>query len=154
MRRAALTSPPIYSLSVSLKVAKPTITPRVWEWLFTSAVVQRIYTVLKRVIFAVDEEELAEGEEPLSVVLERQISYSADEDGLNGLLKHLGDSPWCEVLKVIQDGFNKANPCKSFSVWNNVDADFKDFIGGLTNFNPAKRLMAQEALAHRRFGDV
>ena len=54
---------------------------------------QCIYAVFKRVIFAVDEEELADGEEPLAVVLERQISYFADEDGLNGLLKHLGDSP-------------------------------------------------------------
>jgi hypothetical protein len=64
--------------------------------------------MLKRVIFAVDEEELAESEEPLSVVLDRQMSYFADEDGLNGLLKHLGDSPWCEVFKVIRDGFNKS----------------------------------------------
>jgi hypothetical protein len=66
--------------------------------------VQCIYAVLKRVIFAVGEEELAQGEERLSIVLERQISYFADEDGLNGLLKHLGDSPWCEVFKVIRDG--------------------------------------------------
>lgn len=115
---------------------------------------QCIYAVLQRVIFAVAEEELANGEEPLSVVLERQISYFADEDGLNGLLKHLGDSPWCEVLKVIRDGFNKANPRKPFSLWRNVDADFKDLIGGLTNFDPVKRLTAHEALAHRWFGDV
>ncbi|KAN0078895.1 hypothetical protein V8E54_005408 [Elaphomyces granulatus] len=44
-----------------------------------SAVVQCIYAVLRRGIFAVDE---ADGEEPFSVVLERQISYFADEDGL------------------------------------------------------------------------
>jgi len=75
--------------------------PRVLDRLFTSVVVQCIYAVLKRVIFAIDEEE------PLSVALECQISYFADEGGLNGLLKHLGNSPWCEVLKVIQDGFTK-----------------------------------------------
>jgi serine/threonine protein kinase len=122
--------------------------------LLTGVVVQCIYAVLKRVILAVDEEELAEGEEPLSVVLERQISYFADEDGLNGLLKHLGDSPWCEVLKVIRDGFNETNPRKPFSLWKNVDADFKNLIVGLTNFEPAKRLTAHEALAHRWFRDV
>lgn len=98
--------------------------------LFTSVIVQCIYAVLKRVIFAVDEEKLVEGEEPLSVVLERQMSYFADEDGLNGLLKHLGDSPWCEVLKVIRDGFNETNPRKPFSLWKNINADFKDLIGG------------------------
>jgi serine/threonine protein kinase len=116
--------------------------------------VQCIYAVLKRVIFAVDEEELAEGEEPLSVTLERQISYFADEDGLNGLLKHLGDSPWCGVLNVIRDGFNETNPRKPFSLWKNIDADFKHLIGGLMNFDPAKRLTAHEALVHRWFRDV
>ena len=109
--------------------------------------------MLGRVIFAVDEEELAEGEELLAVVLERQISYFADEDGLNRLLNHLGDSPWCEVLKVIRDGFNETNPRKPFLMWKNVDADFKDLIGGLTNFDPAKRLPAHEALEHRWFRD-
>ena len=77
---------------------------------------QCIYAVLKRVIFAVGEEELAEGEDPLSVALERQISYFADEDGLSRLLKHLGDSPWCEVLEVVRDSFNKTNPRKPFSL--------------------------------------
>lgn len=56
---------------------------------------QCIHAVIKRVIFAVDEEKLAEGEEVLSVVLERQVSYFADEEGLNGLLEHLGDNPQC-----------------------------------------------------------
>ena len=115
---------------------------------------QCIYTVLKRVIFAVDEKELAEGEELLAVVLERQISYFADKEGLDGVLKYLGDSPWCEVLKVIRGGFNKANPRKPFSLWKSVDEDFKDLIGGLTNFDPAKRFTAHEALAHSWFGDV
>ncbi|KAL9076571.1 MAG: hypothetical protein Q9161_000903 [Pseudevernia consocians] len=113
-----------------------------------------IYAVLQRVIFAVGEDELAEGEEPLSIVLERQISYFADEDGLNALLNRLGNSPRCGVLKVIRDGFNKTQPRKPFSMWENVDADFKDLISGLTNFDPAKRLTAQEALAHIWFIDL
>jgi len=103
-------------------------------------------------IYAVDDEELAEGEEPLFIVLERQISYFADEGGLNGLLEHLGDSPWWEVLKVPPDGFNDTNPCKPFSLWKNVDADLKNLIGGLTNFDPAKWLTAHEALSHRWLG--
>ncbi|KAI9678155.1 MAG: hypothetical protein M1817_006100 [Caeruleum heppii] len=112
-----------------------------------------IYAVLKSVLFAVDEDQLAEGIEPLSVVLERQISYFADQDGLNGLLEHLGDSPWREIFEVIRDGFNKTNPRKPFCLLTDVDADFKDLIGGLTNFDPAKRLTVHEALAHRWFKD-
>jgi hypothetical protein len=72
--------------------------------------------LLRRVIFAIGEDELAEGEEPLSLVLERQISYFADVVELNVLLNHLGDSPWCEVLKVLRDGFNKTNPRRPVSV--------------------------------------
>ncbi|KAA6413530.1 MAG: serine threonine kinase [Lasallia pustulata] len=113
-----------------------------------------IYAVHKRVIFAIGEHELEEGLEPLAIVLERQISYFADEDGLDMLFNHLGDTPWCQVLKILKSGFNKTNPRRPFSLWKNVDADFKDLIGGLTNFDPAKRLTAHEALAHRWFGDV
>ncbi len=114
---------------------------------------QCIYAVIKRVIFAVGKEELDEGEEALAVVLERQISYFADENGLNGLLEHLGHSPWCEILTVICDGFGKTNPRKPFYLWKDVDVDFKDLVSGLTKFNPAERLTAHEALAHRWFGD-
>lgn len=93
--------------------------------------------------------------EPLAVILERQISYFADADGLDALLKHLGkENPWCEILQVIRDGFNKSNPRKPFSLWRGVDADFKDLICGLTNFDPAKRLSAHDALAHRWFAEV
>ena len=64
-----------------------------------------IYVMTKRIIFAVDEEDLEEGEEPLAVILERQISYFADEEGLSAFLKYLGDSPWCQILEVLRDGF-------------------------------------------------
>ncbi|KAF4219226.1 hypothetical protein CNMCM6805_006963 [Aspergillus fumigatiaffinis] len=43
-----------------------------------------IFALHKRVIFAIGEEELDEGVDPLAIVLERQISYFVDEDGLNG----------------------------------------------------------------------
>lgn len=119
--------------------------------LLTSVLAQCIYAVLKRVIFAVGKDELAEGEVPLAIVLERQISYFADEDGLSALLNHLGDSPWCQVLEVIRDGFNETKPRKPFCTWKNLDADFKDLVGDLTNFDPAKRLTAHEALAHKWF---
>ena len=109
---------------------------------------------MRRVIFAVEEGELAEGEDPLSLVLERQMSYFADEDGFNGLLKHLGDNPWCEVYRILLGGFDKTNPLKPFSLWKNVDADFKDPIAGLTNFDPAKRLTVREALGHKWFGGI
>lgn len=108
----------------------------------------------KRVIFAVGEDELGEGEDVLAHVLERQISYFADHKGLAGLLKYLGDSPWVQVFDVIRDSFNKDNPRRPMSLWKDVDEDLKHLVGGLTNFDPSKRLTAREALEHRWFKDV
>ncbi|KAH9224723.1 kinase-like domain-containing protein [Leptodontidium sp. 2 PMI_412] len=113
-----------------------------------------IYAVTKQVIFSIEGEDLGEGEEPLAVVLERQISYFADEEGLNGLLRHLGDSPWCQILETLRDGFNKTNPRKPVSLWKGIDKDFRDLVTGLTKFDPSKRLTAKEALQHPWFGDV
>ncbi|MCJ1382836.1 hypothetical protein MMC17_005949 [Xylographa soralifera] len=87
-----------------------------------------IYAVLKHVILYVAEEALPEGEVALAHVLERRISYFADLESLDGLLRHLGDSPWCQVLEVLRDGFDKENPREPFVRWNTepLDSDFKD----------------------------
>ncbi|KAE8352240.1 kinase-like protein [Aspergillus coremiiformis] len=113
-----------------------------------------IYAIHKRVIFAVGEEELEEGVDPLAIIIERQISYFADEDGLNGLLRFLGDNPWVRVFEVIRDGFNKDNPRKPFSLWKGVDEDFKSLICAMTHLDPEKRVTAHEALAHKWFDGI
>lgn len=89
-------------------------------------------------------------------VLERQMSYFADPESLKGLLRHLGDSPWCQVLETLRDGFTKEHPREPFRLWDMeaLDSDLKDLIGGLTNFDPAKRLTVSEALEHRWFNDI
>ncbi|KAJ2986979.1 hypothetical protein NUW58_g4763 [Xylaria curta] len=76
-----------------------------------------IFAVHKPVTFAVSEEELGEGEEILAHVLERHISYFADEEGLHALLKWLGDNPWVEKFKITQGGFDKGYPRRSISIW-------------------------------------
>jgi serine/threonine protein kinase len=109
------------------------------------------------VIFAVEEEELDDDLEPLSLVIERQISYFAEEDTLAAFLKHLGDNRWRIVFETLRDGFNKDNPRKPFALWKNyagIDANFKDLISGLTNFDPTKRITAHQALEHKWFKDV
>ena len=103
-----------------------------------------------------DEKALPEGEVALVHILERQISYFADLESFDGLLRHLGDSPWCQVLETLRDGFDEENPREPFVRWNMepLDSDFKDLIGGLTNFDPAKRLTAGETLSHTWFHNV
>ncbi|KAK3618636.1 hypothetical protein LTR22_026300 [Elasticomyces elasticus] len=116
-----------------------------------------IYAVTQQLIFAVDESELSEGEDKLAIVLERQISYFADEDGLNGFLRYIGaESPWYEIFQVIRSGFGEEEPRKPFALWDGrkLDEDFKALVGGLTKFDPVKRLTAPQALAHKWFRDV
>lgn len=110
--------------------------------------------MLKRVIFAVGDDELGPREDMRKLVLERQISYFADEEGLDALLDYLDDNPRVQVFCIIRDGFGKEKPRRPVRRWKDVDADLRDSVAGLTNFEPAERLTAHEALEHRWFDGV
>ncbi|KAH7348172.1 kinase-like domain-containing protein [Pyrenochaeta sp. MPI-SDFR-AT-0127] len=113
-----------------------------------------IYALTKRVIFAVGDEELKEGEDKLAIVLERQLSYFSDLESLGGLLQHLGDSPWVEIFTVIAEGFNEQFPGAPFMLWKDIEPDFKDLVGKMTSIDPKRRITAQEALTHPWFADA
>ncbi|KFZ01728.1 hypothetical protein V501_09833 [Pseudogymnoascus sp. VKM F-4519 (FW-2642)] len=119
-----------------------------------------IYVLSRTVIFALSAKEIEDPEmEPLSIILERQLSYFAEPDTFDALLRYLGpESPWCEIFKVVRSGFNEQNRRKPFRLWKvekpGFDEDFMDLVGAMTNFDPAKRITAREALAHRWFADV
>ncbi|KAF2815025.1 kinase-like protein [Mytilinidion resinicola] len=113
-----------------------------------------IYALTKRVIFAVGDDELNEGEDKLAIVLERQISYFCDPEGFGGLLKHLGESPWVQIFTVIAEGFNEENSRLPFAQWSIVEPEARDLIGRMMNMDPNRRLTAHEALAHPWFADV
>ena len=81
----------------------------------TGIMEQCIYAILKHVILYIDEKALPEGELALAHILERQISYLVDPEGFDGLLRHLGDSPWCQVFETLLSGFNKENPREPFA---------------------------------------
>ncbi|KAK2749961.1 hypothetical protein FQN55_002678 [Onygenales sp. PD_40] len=113
-----------------------------------------IYAVHKLIIFAIDESELGEGEEILAHVLERQISYFADEEGIQGFLEYIRGSPYAEIFRVIRDGFGKQNPRRPFALWEGVDPVFKDLVCQMTAFDPRKRITACKALAHPWFEGI
>ncbi|PYI06709.1 kinase-like protein [Aspergillus sclerotiicarbonarius CBS 121057] len=113
-----------------------------------------ICVLYKHVILAVREEELDEGIHRLAIVIERQISYFADEEGFNGFLNYLGDNPWVPIFKVTRNGFNQENPRKPFALWKGIDQDFRSLICAMTNFDPKRRITAHEALAHKWFEGV
>lgn len=116
---------------------------------------QCIYALTKQVIFAVGDEELEEGEDKLASVLERQLSYFSDLESLGGLLQHLGDdSPGAQIFTVIAEGFDKEHHRAPFALWKDVDPEFKDLVGRMTNIDPGRRITALDALSHRWFADV
>jgi len=114
-------------------------------------------------VLAVAKSELEEGEELLSRVIARQISYFADWDGITGLLNHIRGNPWAEVFEILRDDIGDSNPRRPFShrLWNESLGctkeewiDFKALISALTAFDPNSRLTAKEALEHSWFGDI
>lgn len=66
--------------------------------------------VKKRAIFSVAGEELDMELETLSFIIDRQISYFAEEDTPATFLAYFGDNRWRIVFETLSDGFNKENP--------------------------------------------
>ncbi|EAW20707.1 putative calcium/calmodulin dependent protein kinase [Aspergillus fischeri NRRL 181] len=118
-----------------------------------------IYAMLGRVIFGPDEDfrkHQTQGALPAFIRLQRQVSYFGDSEGINGLLKHIGDDEIsCQVLRMLWDERSEEHiPYKPFSEWPEVvDPTFKDLIQRLTNLDPTKRFTACQALEHAWFRD-
>ncbi|RFU28457.1 hypothetical protein B7463_g7894, partial [Scytalidium lignicola] len=119
-----------------------------------------VYAMLGRVIFGPDDDfrkHQAQGVLPALIRLQRQVSYFGDQEGFNGLLKHIADDNIsCQVLRMLWEGRSEENiPYKPFSQWPDVsDVMFKDFIEQLTNLDPRKRITARQALEHPWLSDL
>ena len=102
-------------------------------------------------IFGIERKKLAKGVLPEIEVLERMISYFGPVP--LGLLQHVNDEDWCLAMMQLNSGFNKDNPAKLFSLWNeqgfpNLDSNFKKFVGKMTDLDPAKRATVDELLGN------
>lgn len=116
---------------------------------------QCIYAVTKHLLFAVNEEELEkEGIDAISEILERQLSYFGEFDSIKALIDYLGDNPWRQVFEILYEGFSSEYPQKSFRLMGGLDPIFQDLIVRLTDFDPAKRITAHEALNHPWFEGI
>lgn len=94
---------------------------------------------LKRVIFAVADEERKEGgEDKLAIVLERQLSYFSDLD-----------SPWAQIFTAIAEDFNKEFPRELFASWKDIEREFKNLVGNTTRIDLKRRIAVYDALSHR-----
>ena len=74
----------------------------------------------------------------VGTVIFRQMSYFADEDGIDGLLQYLGeDNPMREVFEAIEDACRDVDK-EPFASWqlSGLDDDFKIFVMRLTKLSP------------------
>ncbi|CAJ2509201.1 Uu.00g142270.m01.CDS01 [Anthostomella pinea] len=118
--------------------------------IFSMAIVF-IFMRLRSVIFLADN---AQKMDPTSDILTSQMSYFAEWKDFRGFLDYLGSKhPWAGDFRRMANSFNEDNPRRPFAVWKSdlLDDEFKDLIGKMTNFDPQKRITAQEALEHPWF---
>ncbi|KAI1839585.1 hypothetical protein JX265_013338 [Neoarthrinium moseri] len=120
---------------------------------FSFAIVS-IFLLLRRVIFWMD---VPQSSDPSFAILEKQISTFGEWDDIDDFLDYLGRGhPWRQSFSKMAGSFGESNPRRPFSLWKSdvLDADFKDLVRQMTNFDPRKRITAQEALEHSWFKDV
>ncbi|KAM3415952.1 hypothetical protein BST61_g9442 [Cercospora zeina] len=83
----------------------------------------------------------------------RLVSYFGDEEGLAGLMRHVGDEDINrEILSMLWEERNEFG-YKSFWDWPEAQEDevFSDLVRGLMNLDPTKRITAVQALSHPWF---
>lgn len=104
--------------------------------------------MLNEMVFRVSDSQLS-AVDSWRYVLQRHVSYFADEQGLNGFLGHIGeDNPFHERLISIAGIFTSDNPRQPFESWTYVEPDLRDLVCKMTNMDPTKRITARQALEH------
>ncbi|KAJ5594715.1 uncharacterized protein N7459_000923 [Penicillium hispanicum] len=115
---------------------------------------QMIYVMLNEMVFRVSDYQL-HASDSWRYVLQRHISYFADEEGLAGFLKHIGeDNPLHGHLMTLASNFSSGNPREPFGSWNYVEPEFRDLVEKMTNLDPARRITAKQALEHCWFSQA
>ncbi|KZF25497.1 kinase-like protein [Xylona heveae TC161] len=110
-----------------------------------------IYVMFYKMVFRVSNDQL-HAQESWRYILRRHISYFADNDGLNGLLDHIGEeNPFHKRLIELAGDFSPQDPRQPFEYWHFVDPDLRNLVGKMTSLDPTKRISAREALQHRWF---
>jgi len=110
-----------------------------------------IYVMLNEMVFRVSDDQLG-ADDSWRYILRRHISYVADDDGINGLLQHIGQvNPFFERIVALSQDFPPGDRRQPFSHWEYVEPELRDLVIKMTSLDPTRRISAQGALAHRWF---
>lgn len=116
--------------------------------------------MLGRVIFGPDDDfrkHEEQGALPVLIRLQRQVSYFGNREGLDGLMKHVGDEEVNrEVLRMLwEERTEDYIPYQPFLNWPDIDdAVFRNLIQEMMNLDPTRRITARQALEHPWFAGV
>ncbi|KFY27189.1 hypothetical protein V491_00984 [Pseudogymnoascus sp. VKM F-3775] len=114
-----------------------------------------IYTMLRKIIFRIDSEGLSRADEE-RLVIKRLLSHFGDGPGLVGYIEHLDDSDtaWRDIVLDVIPEFTTTDPRRPFSMWVEVDEEFRVIVTKFTSLDLARRITAKEAFTHPWFQDV
>jgi serine/threonine protein kinase len=108
--------------------------------------------MVNEIVFCVPDSQL-NAEDSWRHILSRHISDFGDEEGVNGLLDHIGEeSVFQQRLIDLVGAFGPENPRQPLETWSYLDLDLRDLIGKMTRLDPTKRITAKETLDHPWFG--
>lgn len=97
-----------------------------------------IYVMINDMVFRVSDSQL-NAPDSWRYILRKHISYFADQDGLNGLLQHIGEeNAFYERLVSLANSFTPGDLRQPFHTWDYVEPDLKGSRGQNDQSRPNK----------------
>ncbi|KAI1324032.1 hypothetical protein F5Y16DRAFT_424480 [Xylariaceae sp. FL0255] len=96
-----------------------------------------------------------EGADSWRYILRLHVRYFADNDGINGLLEHIGEeNPFLERIIALAQSFSAESPRAPFAQCTDFEPVFRDLVTKMTRLDPRLRISARDALEHSWFTDT
>ncbi|KAL1590755.1 hypothetical protein WHR41_00954 [Cladosporium halotolerans] len=98
---------------------------------------------------------VARGALPAMIRLQRLVSYFGDREGLEGLVRHVGDEEVnLQVLELLwEDREAEYHSYRRFETWEEVrDEGLREVVLGMLKLDPGRRWTAEQVVGHPWFG--